>query len=91
MKTNANTSAQKFNSCVKDLITLEKKANKSIVDTFKAGDVIACFDGYPSAVLCIVELTKDNPDVDNFSDFITGNSYSPLTSHLISANWFKIN
>ncbi len=43
MKTNSNTIAQNFNTNVKLLIHLEKTAEKSIINTFKHGDVLACF------------------------------------------------
>lgn len=82
--------AANFNTTVDRLIDLNKSADKSIVNTFKKGDTIACFAGSPNSVLCIVELIADNPNVAQFEDFISGNSYIPLTSHLISANWFKV-
>lgn len=88
---NTHEMAANFNTTVENLINLNKTADKSIVNNFKAGDVLACFAGYPYEVICIVELVKDNPDVDNFNDYISDKSYLPMTSHLISANWFKVN
>lgn len=83
--------AANFNTTVAEIISKNQTSDKNIINNFKTGDIVACFAGFPHSVLCIVELIKDSPDVDNFNHYISGKSYLPLTSHLISGNWFKIN
>lgn len=90
-----NTATQKmandFGTTIENIFAKQKTESKKIIQDFKKGDIVVCFAGHPYKVMCIVELATDNCDIDNFNDCITGKSYLPLTSHLISSQWFKIN
>ena len=61
------------------------------INDFKKGDIIACVDGDQYLQLCIVELVTDHVNVNEIQNCISKNSMMPLTSHLISAKWFKVN
>jgi hypothetical protein len=89
MKRTAHTIANSFDTTLDCLFELNKTAKKDVINAYNAGDKIACIN--IDGIFCIMELTKNNPSIDNLSEAITGNSYLPLDSHLISAKWFKIN
>lgn len=82
--------AESFGFTLDQIREIEKTSKKTILQEFKKGDILACFAGYPNEELCIIELKKE-VDIDNFSQCITGASYIPSTSHIISSKWFKIN
>ena len=64
---------------------------KAPLNQFKKGDILACFAGHSHSILCIVELSTDKVDFNNIEDCITDRSLVPMTSHVISNSWFKIN
>jgi hypothetical protein len=90
MKTTHQIAAS-FGSSMEAIYNIGKTAKTGLINDFKKGDIICCFAGSPYSTMCIIEIEKDNVNADNVIESISGRSLMPLTSHVISGNWFKIN
>ena len=76
---------------INEIASKNTTSEKGLIQSFKKGDVIACYAGYPCKELCVVELITDDLNIENVIDGISGKSLIPTTSHIISAQWYKIN
>lgn len=89
-----NIMASKFGMTHKQVFAAHDQAKNSgqmaAPQMFEAGDVIACFAGFPHKEPCIIKLAEKPDWKNNLYIFITGESFVPSQSHAISSAWFKI-